>query len=54
VEILRISFAKVRHKAAAPRGLLAMGGDLIGSEVLAKWIERSLDFILNSLIIPTL
>lgn len=51
VEILRISFAKVLHKTAALCELLAVGGDLIGPEVLAKWVERILDDLTTSALI---
>jgi hypothetical protein len=51
VEILRISFAKVLHKTAALCELLAVGGDLIGPESLAKWIERILDDLATSALI---
>jgi hypothetical protein len=51
VEILRISFAKVLHKTAALCELLAVGGDLIGSEVLTQWIERILDDLQTSALI---
>ena len=43
VGILRISFAKVLHKTAALCELLAVGGDLIAPDALAKWIGRILD-----------
>ena len=43
VDVLRISFAKVLHKTAALCELLSVGGDLIGPESLAKWIQRILD-----------
>lgn len=43
VGVLRISFAKVLHKTAALCELLAVGGDLIAPEALAKWIGRILD-----------
>ena len=51
VEILRISFAKVLHKTAALCELLAVGGDLIGPEALAQWIERILDDLQTSAVI---
>ena len=51
VEILRIRFAKVRHKTAALGVLLAVGGDLIGSEVLRQWLERILNDLQTSALI---
>ena len=51
VEILRISFAKVLHKTAALCELLAVGGDLIGSAALTRWIERILDDLQTSALI---
>lgn len=43
VAVLRISFPKVLHKTAALCELLAVGGDLIAPDALAKWIGRILD-----------
>ena len=51
VEVLRISFAKVLHKTAALCELLALGGDLIGSDTLALWIGRVLDDLQTSALI---
>lgn len=51
VGILRISFAKVLHKTAALCELLAVGGDLIAPEALAKWIGRILDDLKTSAMI---
>jgi hypothetical protein len=51
VEILRISFAKVLHKTAALCELLAVGGDLIAPDALAKWIGRILDDLKTSALI---
>ncbi len=51
VEIPRISFAKVLHKTAALCELLAVGGDLISPESLAKWIERILNDLQTSALI---
>jgi hypothetical protein len=51
VEILRISFAKVLHKTAALWELLAVGGDLIDSETLAKWVDRILEDLKTSALI---
>lgn len=39
------------HKTAALCELLAVGGDLIGPEVLAKWVERILDDLTTSALI---
>ena len=51
VEVRRISFAKVLHKTTALCELLAVGGDLIEPDALARWIERILDDLQTSALI---
>ena len=52
VEVLRISFAKVYQKASALCELLALGADLIPPDALAALVERVLDDLKTSALIP--
>ena len=52
VEVLRISFAKVYQKSSALCELVAVGGDLIPPEVLVALVERVLDDLKTSALIP--
>lgn len=52
VEVLRISFAKVYQKASALCELVALGADLIPPDALAALVERVLDDLKISALIP--
>lgn len=52
VEVLRVSFAKVYQKSSALCELIAVGGDLIPPEVLVALVERVLENLKTSALIP--
>ena len=52
VGVLRISFAKVYQKASALCELVALGADLIPPDALAALVERVLDDLKTSALIP--